>query len=309
MSWFYLPEGEGASTEVCCSDTLPYAPWKSTPTPAESCLSDSATARSPGFQCGMTCEPSTADRGADTSMSSAAGSLARTSASPGREMDLTESAAACGTRWRGLLAKFAPDTSSWRTVQPSLHADLIESSLDLPRWGSMRNGELWERATPELFTGETESGYWPTATARDWRDTSPSPSHLRRHTMTLGQIVLWPTPQAHDATPGHAKRVGRFGTKAGGRNLNDEVAMWPTPTKADGMGGPGRGKNRQGGDNLRTAVSGRLNPEWVEWLMGWPIGSTALSPLGTGRFREWLRWHGNYSNDSGADAPKEKRDE
>ena len=32
-----------------------------------------------------------------------------------------------------------------------------------------------------------------------------------------------------------------------------------------------------------------LNPEWVEWLMGWPIGWTALDPLVEDRLKEWLR--------------------
>lgn len=34
---------------------------------------------------------------------------------------------------------------------------------------------------------------------------------------------------SHDAAPGDPFRVGRFGTKHGGRNLNDEAAQWPTP--------------------------------------------------------------------------------
>ncbi|KJH67258.1 hypothetical protein UF16_11095 [Chromobacterium violaceum] len=37
---------------------------------------------------------------------------------------------------------------------------------------------------------------------------------------------------------------------------------------------------------------GQLNPEWVEWLMGWPIGWTGLKPLGMDKFREWQRQHG-----------------
>ena len=35
----------------------------------------------------------------------------------------------------------------------------------------------------------------------------------------------------------------------------------------------------------------RLNPDWVEWLMGWPIGHTALKPLATARLAEWQRQH------------------
>jgi hypothetical protein len=34
---------------------------------------------------------------------------------------------------------------------------------------------------------------------------------------------------------------------------------------------------------------------WIafrEWMMSWPIGWTALEPLGTAKYQEWLRWHG-----------------
>ena len=38
----------------------------------------------------------------------------------------------------------------------------------------------------------------------------------------------------------------------------------------------------------------RLNPEWVEWLMGWPLGWTDLKPLATDRFREWQQQHSPF---------------
>lgn len=41
----------------------------------------------------------------------------------------------------------------------------------------------------------------------------------------------------------------------------------------------------------RDGKSGRLNPEFVEWVMGWPIGWTDLKPLEMGKFREWQRQH------------------
>ena len=31
----------------------------------------------------------------------------------------------------------------------------------------------------------------------------------------------------------------------------------------------------------RGWTGGKLNPDWVEWLMGWPIGWTELKPLET----------------------------
>jgi hypothetical protein len=37
-----------------------------------------------------------------------------------------------------------------------------------------------------------------------------------------------------------------------------------------------------------------MNPDWVEWLMGWPIGWTALQPLAMDRFLEWQQQHGGF---------------
>jgi len=39
----------------------------------------------------------------------------------------------------------------------------------------------------------------------------------------------------------------------------------------------------------------RLNPSWVEQVMGWPTGSTDLKPLETARFQQWLQQHGDFS--------------
>ena len=39
-------------------------------------------------------------------------------------------------------------------------------------------------------------------------------------------------------------------------------------------------------------TGGELNAEWIEALMGWPIGWTACTPLEMDRFRAWWRLHG-----------------
>lgn len=36
------------------------------------------------------------------------------------------------------------------------------------------------------------------------------------------------------------------------------------------------------------------NPQWVEELMGWPIGWTDLKPLVTDKFQQWLHLHGKF---------------
>lgn len=43
---------------------------------------------------------------------------------------------------------------------------------------------------------------------------------------------------------------------------------------------------------VQRAGGGHLNPDWVEWLMGWPIGWTDLEPLAMDKFRQWLEQHG-----------------
>ena len=34
-------------------------------------------------------------------------------------------------------------------------------------------------------------------------------------------------------------------------------------------------------------ISGALNPTWVEWLMGWPIGWTSMEPITELDWRDW----------------------
>jgi hypothetical protein len=34
------------------------------------------------------------------------------------------------------------------------------------------------------------------------------------------------------------------------------------------------------------------NPDFWDWMMGWPIGSSGSTPLGMDKFRAWLLSHG-----------------
>lgn len=137
-------------------------------------------------------------------------------------------------------------------------------------------------------TAGTAGGFLPTVTAT----TAKQGFHSEAGGTSKGRPLLakasltWPTPQAHDASLGYAHRVGRFGTKHGGRNLNDWVMMWPTPAATDHKT-PYRGEalaaqQAKRSKPLRDAISapagGKLNPVWVEWLMGWPLGHTATGP-------------------------------
>ncbi|AZD86586.1 DNA cytosine methyltransferase [Pseudomonas chlororaphis] len=75
---------------------------------------------------------------------------------------------------------------------------------------------------------------------------------------------------------------------------------WPTPVASMAKGSSINALTRKSGaDRSNTRLDhavmaqhgGQLNPTWVEWLMGWPIGWTDLKPLEMARFREWQQLH------------------
>ena len=94
----------------------------------------------------------------------------------------------------------------------------------------------------------------------------------------------WTTPQSQDA-----KHSGHGASDKHRDLLSVEVVGQMLPTPHSSMStGPGR-QGREGGDNLKTAVDGSLAPDWVEWLMGVPIGWTSMEPLAQADYDQWLQ--------------------
>jgi hypothetical protein len=57
------------------------------------------------------------------------------------------------------------------------------------------------------------------------------------------------------------------------------MEMLPTPTARDWRSGKAsEATMERNARPLSEHVGGSLNPEWVEWLMGFPVGWTALEP-------------------------------
>jgi hypothetical protein len=85
----------------------------------------------------------------------------------------------------------------------------------------------------------------------------------------------WATPQAHDAQgPKTPEQIAAMRAKGHGvKNLNEQ-ACWGTPTARDHKSG--RGNEEREYKELTPMVertqTGKLNPRWVETLMGLPVG-------------------------------------
>ena len=155
-----------------------------------------------------------------------------------------------------------------------------------------------------LLIGVKESGSWdtfPTPTASDaghsCKSEAAAMTEARRQERDRGGVKSLailiktkapiPTPTAGDAkssgsrnTPGSRAHAGvsltDFVRDDGGRG------RWPTPTASEH-------KYRLSGDSqqskcLNALSGGALNPKWVEWLMGWPLGWTALDVSAMDRY-------------------------
>jgi hypothetical protein len=162
--------------------------------------------------------------GLAASTSSAAGSRARTSASPGAGLESKGSEAAYGLKSLDWFARFDPATSSWRTSQLSLEGGLSEFSETWPRAGMTRSGMSFQLVPLAPTISESASGYWPTPRANKVGGYSSD-----GFSPTLEQAVRrWTTPCADDT--GYRRRKYSQGgtalsTQAGGL-LNPPWVEW-----------------------------------------------------------------------------------
>jgi hypothetical protein len=100
--------------------------------------------------------------------------------------------------------------------------------------------------------------------------------------LTLNDQVahLFPTPKATDADKEQrtANGVLKEVERGHGIALPSHVQIFPTPTANDAKNNnpPSQRKvNGRHSDQLNVIAGGSLNPTWVEWLMGFPIGVAA----------------------------------
>ena len=193
---------------------------------------------------------------------------ARISALQEMEKAWMASVADCFSRSSGCVARLSLDLSSWKTFQPLLLEGEQEWSGKLPPWGMTVGGVLYQlRPLVQDISGR-DGSYWATPNTLD---------HLPPREGAAMEYCL------HRGKPQENARRKRSG------NLREQVAypqMWPTPKASDYKRGDSPAERRRDSPDLRCTLNmeygvknRKINLKWLEWLMGYPIGYTELSPL------------------------------
>ena len=169
-----------------------------------------------------------------------------------------------------LLGKYNHSSHLLKTSEISLFEDSTSCLQTLPQSGTVQNGSYYPLQTWEHPIYEKDALSWPTP----------------RSCEAEGGIVK--NVEYKDGTWSRKNKQGvRFGIK-----LKDAVAYaqrnFPTPTKSMMTGADMEQARFEGGNPSRPSYQeakaksdGLLNPEWEEWLMGFPLGWTDLSVSAT----------------------------
>ena len=258
MSWIFVPELAGSllDSESLSQQLEQSVTWRGKPSAAKSWLRRLKRVDWIRRLSGRISEPSTAARGVVSWISSLRESRASPGASPESSEDRTTSAIS-ETNSSESFARWNPDSCSWRTCQDSSDADCLDSSLNWPNSGSMQTGacSARPRSAPRISGVDSSS--------------------------------LLPTPSATSYGTNKGGAAGRTGKERPSLQTMARRGMWPTPNAGCHRGGmPERMEGRRRTLQDATAseahqAGGQLNPTWVEWLMGFPIGWTAFAPSET----------------------------
>lgn len=196
------------------------------------------------------------------------------------------------------LVRLTAGTGSglWATPVSQPAGGTPEQFLERKRKSVTKGNSMGISLTDLSLQVQVAERMWPTPTVGGGGETLPegtTPTGQtpdgRKQTVCLERYVkqvergMWPTPRSADGMVNNLKFPPR---EARGR-LEDAVAnsVWPTPTATMHKGSSPKAMTRASGasrrnDRLDFAVeqgSGALNPEWVEALMGFPIGYTDIA--------------------------------
>jgi hypothetical protein len=308
MSWLYSRAMVAEYSAARCLDGELCVLLSVMPTPHKFWRNDRMMDCSKLSQFGLTCkvlEPTTqiaqsllkAYAQLLITLSSVAASHAKTLAQQEKVQESQASAAVCGKNTHVLLAKYDPLTHSLKTAQCSLFEDLTPCLVTLPRTGSMRNGMLYLRETLAQTISETAFGLLPNGeTFFHTPNTTGLDSGSNSRKALKKRLQHWPTPTCNMISGGANHNSTQVLAGKHGINLHGAVMQsYETPTaRMHKDNGKSPSEINRNSGTLAMQAGGELNPTWVEWLMGVPLGWSDLKPLGTRKYRFALQRHSSF---------------
>jgi len=173
-------------------------------------------------------------------------------------------------------------------------------SENLPKSGMTASGKLWVLTMPAHHIEENDGsalGSWSTPQVDDSKNVNPKDNRRETLVKQVNQTTAnWPTATARDwkgSSPGAV-------TRKDGKSRMD---LLDYAAEQSQLGPQDQANQTSGEESLQSDQTSHpplpktLSPIFVEWLMGVPIGWTRLKPLETESYRLW--WHsfsGDYSD-------------
>jgi len=150
--------------------------------------------------------------------------------------------------------------------------------------GGMQLSELTTSAHPTDASGGGALG-WPTPNTSDQYNPNLKDNHDINKDYLRGVAETWPTATTRD-WKGSGPTVIRQDGKSRLSHLDylAERSQFGHQAPTIQMDGNESSENDQ---TLPQPSPKRLNPSFVEWMMGVPIGWTSLKPLATDSFHAW----------------------
>jgi hypothetical protein len=183
---------------------------------------------------------------------------------------------------------FNQESASLKTSRATLPVGCITFCATWEDWVTEQRGAYSQRLNAVRLTNASGSSSWPSPVDSEVRQGFQDRSRgMKGSQESLTTVVIkgWPTPNAADSLQG--------GTTQGNRkdpNLSIAVHGPPVPASSSTDGsrpeswqtatvstGAHRQKDGSMIDKLDRQVNGKLNPRWVETLMGLPVGWTMPS--------------------------------
>lgn len=207
-----------------------------------------------------------------------------------------------GESMPGLFASLNQDglwLKTWQGYCQSLLPGFVEEDSGLysetwTKWGIVLDGHAMELPMLERHINESECLLWHTSDCSDRRSPKSKQQGVNNQVK-----AYWRTPQSHNGAQGPKSKMFYEKCLKTGQSaitLVDQVKNWPTPAARDSKGSnsakhlsTGHHINQLANKVKLNKTEGQLNADWVELLMGLPIGWTDIN-VAKEDIESWQGW-------------------